>query len=391
MMRINALYLILLSASILLSESKDSGDDPELMLKVYKDGKGSYKRDKHRYRDEYIIQMIKELENEGILSPLGQSLLTPSMIKDPVLPPMQAPMTPFKGPVPPPMQAPTKPKPISSPTVVEIDENKPPTKPNNPKPTNKPNNNNNQNGKEKDNGNDSKNNNNKPTKNPTKKPANNENKNKDSTKKPTKKPTSSPNKNKSKNNPTKAPTKKPNNKPNKNTPTNKPNKNSPTNKPNKNEPSNNTVEGRSKNDSGSSKIQLVQDEISQDVYCETAYYRASSSLDTCLQVNNKGGCSNSKCEELVCKTIGDSFCCDAIWDENCVESAKVFCAYNAKALLAEKSNCYSFTSLSEPGCSNKACEKFICDMLPGCCSLSWNWDCVVASFDYCCLEDLEDV
>lgn len=355
-----------ISSMLLVAEGKDVSTEPELMLKVYKDGKGSNKRDKTRFRDEDLIKIIQEIENGYRVSPTAQYS---------TLPPIPSPIE-----YPPPTKAQVNPKPTNSPN--KNNQNKPSPKPdksNQPKPTNKPNNNN-QNKPNTNNNNQNKpndNNQNKPTnkpnnnnqtnnKNPTKKPTNNQNNNKNSSKKPTKRPTKD--------------------------------KNSPTNKPinrdnsNNNEPSFN-IGGRSKNESKHvTKIQLVpsEEEIAQDLFCETAFHRASDSLGSCFEINNKGGCSNIECEDMICKTIGDAFCCDAIWDENCVESAKVFCAHDTTGIFAQTSSCYSYSNLMDPGCSNKSCEKFVCDMLPGCCSTSWNWDCVVAAFDYCCLEDFEN-
>lgn len=91
----------------------------------------------------------------------------------------------------------------------------------------------------------------------------------------------------------------------------------------------------------------------------------------------------SSCVTDVC--AADSFCCEAGWDEACVQTADALCGCFA---ACEHAECATGAALA-PGCST--CVDTVCETDDSCCSSSWTSTCTDLADSLCggCLNDCE--
>ena len=97
-------------------------------------------------------------------------------------------------------------------------------------------------------------------------------------------------------------------------------------------------------------------------------------ITDCCSVHDGTGCDDETCEDIVCGN--DSFCCDEVWDDQCVEDAEALC----EICGAELSCCIEHAG---PGCNVETCEDFICNIDPYCCNVKWDDQCVEEAEQFC--------
>ena len=89
----------------------------------------------------------------------------------------------------------------------------------------------------------------------------------------------------------------------------------------------------------------------------------------CYKPHPDGGCIQTACCELVCDY--EPLCCEAAWDEVCVEAATELCVGiacpNPGSCLEPHEN---------PGCDDESCCDFACLLDRFCCDVSWDRLCV---------------
>jgi hypothetical protein len=102
---------------------------------------------------------------------------------------------------------------------------------------------------------------------------------------------------------------------------------------------------------------------------------------SCYAVDPVAGCENQTCCETVCQI--DPFCCDFEWDELCVARAVQVCI--SPPCPTESDQPCDQPSIF-PGCSDDDCCGIVCDVLPYCCDVEWNSECVELAKMLCELE-----
>lgn len=90
----------------------------------------------------------------------------------------------------------------------------------------------------------------------------------------------------------------------------------------------------------------------------------------CLSSHPTPGCADAGCCEQVCQA--DPACCSLGWDDGCVMLAREFCSPACGD--PESGPCDS--THPSPGCSNAECCFRVCELLPRCCTDSWDEVCV---------------
>ena len=94
----------------------------------------------------------------------------------------------------------------------------------------------------------------------------------------------------------------------------------------------------------------------------------------CCNVHATPGCSNSECEAFVCEV--EPLCCQIEWDLACVMAAADLCG------VESPSDCCNF--LGPPGgCSDPKCEAIVCAADPFCCDTSWDTLCGFEAQELC--------
>ena len=107
---------------------------------------------------------------------------------------------------------------------------------------------------------------------------------------------------------------------------------------------------------------------------------------------DRGGCNNPTCCAAVCSAA--PFCCDVLWDAQCVNIASNICYPDEPDTRADAGNClceHSFDipspdcllAHSLPGCSDGRCAELVCECDPTCCNDSWDESCAEAAIQYC--------
>ena len=98
----------------------------------------------------------------------------------------------------------------------------------------------------------------------------------------------------------------------------------------------------------------------------------------CFAVHEIPGCVSTSCCNSVCNS--DAFCCGVTWDASCVAAAEVFCAGNPVCKNALDSCAVIHAA---PGCSDPACCDAVCSVNPFCCETSWDAACVESVVEVC--------
>ena len=118
-----------------------------------------------------------------------------------------------------------------------------------------------------------------------------------------------------------------------------------------------------------------------DVQCVTQVLQFCTSLTcacggggagaACFLVHAAPGCSSVSCCTAVCNS--DAFCCGVTWDASCVAAADTFCAQNPVCKNAVDS---CLIPHAAPGCADSSCCDKICSFNPMCCTVGWDASCV---------------
>jgi hypothetical protein len=107
--------------------------------------------------------------------------------------------------------------------------------------------------------------------------------------------------------------------------------------------------------------------------------RCGETETDCFAVHPTPSCGNAACCTAVCDVI--PLCCDfaaGSWDEACVEKAKELC------LGCGGSGAGSCTEAHPlPYCDDPSCCQRVCDVLPTCCTASWDAACASAAIALC--------
>ena len=141
---------------------------------------------------------------------------------------------------------------------------------------------------------------------------------------------------------------------------------------------------------------------------------------SCCVAGASPGCFDEAVEACVC--AADSYCCDAAWDQTCVdEVTSLGCGDCAGGAICGDGGCNGLESLvncsedcsqycgngqceagygetciicpqdcgactpgccdphDSPGCDDAEAETCVCDLVPGCCTDNWTYDCVLAA------------
>ncbi len=125
-----------------------------------------------------------------------------------------------------------------------------------------------------------------------------------------------------------------------------------------------------------------------DVQCVSATSQFCTSIScacggggaesACSLVHLDPGCSSIICCNSVCNS--DPFCCGITWDASCVAAADVLCSTNPYCENVQDS---CLVVHADPGCSDPACCSAVCALIPSCCQLTWDQACVDAVEDEC--------
>jgi len=101
-------------------------------------------------------------------------------------------------------------------------------------------------------------------------------------------------------------------------------------------------------------------------FCSTC----GSVPDSCFTPHLTPSCNNGVVCEAVCATLGFEYCCDAIWDQGCVELARELSDGCGKPAAGS-----CLTPHENKGCADEACCEAVCDIDPLCCTSSWDVSC----------------
>ena len=102
----------------------------------------------------------------------------------------------------------------------------------------------------------------------------------------------------------------------------------------------------------------------------------------CCQENDTPSCNDADCCLLVCES--DPFCCESIWDEACASTANAVCIEECEICqcgdFCAESCCFANGS---PNCSDQTCCDLVCTIDPFCCSSTWDGTCALQARELC--------
>ena len=101
-------------------------------------------------------------------------------------------------------------------------------------------------------------------------------------------------------------------------------------------------------------------------------------VSNCCVDHEETGCDNSECEDIVCDF--NDFCCNVEWDSNCVGIAVELCGDLCPP--PPGSNC-CFPHFDNAGCDNSECEGLVCNIDDFCCNEIWDGNCVGVAIEQC--------
>lgn len=96
----------------------------------------------------------------------------------------------------------------------------------------------------------------------------------------------------------------------------------------------------------------------------------------CGSPDGTPGCDDNTCCNRICRR--DPFCCLTAWDQNCVDEAQSACFLSC---TSRAPSC--FTAHNTPGCDLRSCCELICPSDPFCCDTVWDLDCVIQANTVC--------
>lgn len=91
---------------------------------------------------------------------------------------------------------------------------------------------------------------------------------------------------------------------------------------------------------------------------------------SCFEKHASPNCNDPACCSLVCAV--DPACCQAAWDQACISHAFKLCGTSC----GHPNNGPCDLAHGTPGCSNEECCRAVCELLPRCCEIMWDTDCV---------------
>ena len=104
--------------------------------------------------------------------------------------------------------------------------------------------------------------------------------------------------------------------------------------------------------------------------------------EPCYFVHASAGCSNADCCGIVCNL--DPFCCNTSWDSVCVNEALTNCGTCGQPTAGS-----CLATHPGNGCNNSSCCGSVCALDPFCCDASWDDLCVNEAEDLCgCPADI---
>ena len=101
----------------------------------------------------------------------------------------------------------------------------------------------------------------------------------------------------------------------------------------------------------------------------------------CFASHSTPGCQEPVCCAAVCQI--DSFCCSTTWDGQCAVIAGSVCQGPPPVNCGASGLGECFAVHGPPGCNIPSCCSSVCELLPACCSLTWDSQCVNAAYQLC--------
>lgn len=130
--------------------------------------------------------------------------------------------------------------------------------------------------------------------------------------------------------------------------------------------------------------------VSWDVQCSLLAHQlctlectacGSPESGDCFVVNMTAGCQDELCCVQVCGF--DPYCCDAVWDQFCVQAAGEFCILNIPACIEIGPGVTCLQAHDEPGCSDPYCCELVCTIRIDCCDIAWDETCAIIALNAC--------
>ena len=90
------------------------------------------------------------------------------------------------------------------------------------------------------------------------------------------------------------------------------------------------------------------------------------------------GCTDATCCAIV--SAIDPFCTEVRWDAVCAREAAFLCSRSFLWIVGTEG---CLAEHASAGCSNADCSRAVCSVLPECCTLAWDIDCVLAAIGVC--------
>lgn len=77
----------------------------------------------------------------------------------------------------------------------------------------------------------------------------------------------------------------------------------------------------------------------------------NTAANTCFEVSSTPGCSDSACEDFICEKV-DTFCCGRTWDDTCVRAATEYADICEIGWPDQSNDCFEIDPFGRPGCQN---------------------------------------
>jgi len=105
---------------------------------------------------------------------------------------------------------------------------------------------------------------------------------------------------------------------------------------------------------------------------------AVESTQDCFTPHATPYCDDSACCAATCAV--EPFCCEISWDATCVDIALFLCGEQG---CGAKNAGDCGVPQQTPYCNDPVCCARVCEILPECCTISWDADCVAAALNVC--------
>ncbi len=101
----------------------------------------------------------------------------------------------------------------------------------------------------------------------------------------------------------------------------------------------------------------------------------------CCQPNGSPGCEDKECCEFICNV--DRFCCLFEWDDLCVQQANDACICGHPHFCGFDFAGDCCQPNDSPGCNHAPCCDAVCPIDPFCCDTEWDDFCTNLAFENC--------